>query len=158
MATQTGLNSPCSIAATLDVIGDRWTILILRDAIRGVRRFDHLAADLGIARNLLSTRLARLVGHDILDKEPYQEHPVRYEYRLTDKGRDLSPVLVALMHWGDKHTGEPNNVPLVLAHSACGGPIEQHFVCWECDTTVLPAELRRRQSADQPDFSNIKGL
>lgn len=157
MSTPTEQKYPCSIAATLDVIGDRWTILILRDAIRGVRRFDHLVADLGIARNLLSTRLARLVDFEILDKVPYQSHPERFEYRLTDKGRDLSPVLVALMHWGDKHTGEPDDAPLVLAHSTCGEPIEQHFVCWQCDTTVLPTELRRRQAADLCSTLKTKG-
>lgn len=149
MATEPPIDHECSIAAALDVIGDRWTILILRDAIRGVRRFDDMAADLGIARNLLSTRLSRLVTHGVLEKVPYQDHPVRYEYCLSDKGRDLSPVLVALMHWGDKYTGEPNTVPLVLAHSACGDPIEQHFVCWSCDTTVLPSELRRQTIAHQ---------
>ena len=85
------------------MIGDRWSLLILRDAFRGVRRFDELAADLGIARNLLADRLQKLVDHGILVKQPYQQRPVRYEYRLSAKGVDLSPALVALMRWGDKH-------------------------------------------------------
>ena len=91
----------CSIAATLDAIGDRWTLLILRDLFKGVRRFEDLQKDLGIARNLLSNRLNKLISHSIVIRVPYQERPTRYEYRLTSKGLDLSPSLVALMHWGD---------------------------------------------------------
>ena len=93
----------CSIAGTLEIIGDRWTILILRDAFRGVRRFDEIQQDLGIARNILTERLTKLVDHGVLEKRQYQDRPARYEYRLTPKGVDLSPALVALMRWGDKH-------------------------------------------------------
>ena len=84
----------CSIASTLKVIGDKWTLLILRDAFRGVRRFDDFACDLGIARNLLTDRLAKLVEHGILARVPYQERPVRHEYRLTANGPRASPALV----------------------------------------------------------------
>jgi DNA-binding HxlR family transcriptional regulator len=131
----------CSIAGTLDVIGDRWTILILRDAFRGVRRFDELQADLGIARNVLADRLAKLVEHDVLAKQRYSDRPPRYEYRLTPKGIDLSPALVALMRWGDKHLahGDP---PLTLLHEVCGQPLDQTFVCWHCDQTVTPGGIR----------------
>ena len=87
----------CSIASTLKVIGDKWTLLILRDAFRGVRRFDDFACDLGIARNLLTDRLAKLVEHGILARVPYQERPLRHEYRLTASGIDLSPALVAFI-------------------------------------------------------------
>ena len=105
----------CSIAATLDAIGDRWTLLILRDLFKGVRRFEDLQKDLGIARNLLSNRLNKLISHSIVIRVPYQERPTRYEYRLTSKGLDLSPSLVALMHWGDTWciTDGP---PTVLVH------------------------------------------
>ena len=92
----------CSINATLSVIGDRWTILILRDLFRGVRRFEQLRQDLGIAKNILSDRLTKLNNAGILTQRPYQNNPVRNEYFLTTKGKDLSPSLIALMHWGDK--------------------------------------------------------
>jgi DNA-binding HxlR family transcriptional regulator len=136
----------CSIASTLQVIGDRWTLLVLRDAFRGVRRFDDFAADLGIARNLLADRLGRLVEHGILAKVPYQERPVRHEYRLTAKGRDLSPALVAFMHWGDKHLAA-DEPPVVLVHDACGEPLDQVFVCWRCDETLTPRQIRSRPGA-----------
>jgi DNA-binding HxlR family transcriptional regulator len=130
----------CSIARTLQLIGDRWTILILRDAFRGVRRFDGFAEDLGIARNLLADRLARLVEHGILEKVPYNERPRRYEYRLTERGLDLSPALVAFMRWGDKHLVE-DEPPVVLVHRSCGHPLDQVFVCWECDQTITPLQI-----------------
>lgn len=134
----------CSIAATLSVIGDRWTMLILRDSFRGVRRFDEFQQSLGIARNLLADRLARLVEHDVFEKIPYQEHPVRFEYRLTPKGMDLSQPLVALMHWGDRWASVDTHPAVVLVHDACGTAVEQELVCWHCDTTISPGELRNR--------------
>jgi DNA-binding HxlR family transcriptional regulator len=130
----------CSIARTLQVIGDRWTLLILRDAFRGVRRFDEFADDLGIARNLLADRLGRLVRHGIFEKVPYRDRPVRYEYRLTARGLDLSPALVALMRWGDKHLAEADP-PVVLVHKSCGHPLDQVFVCWDCDETITPRQI-----------------
>lgn len=134
----------CSIAGTLEIIGDRWTILILRDAFRGIRRFEHFHDDLGVARNLLSDRLAKLVVHGILEKVLYEERPPRFEYRLTPKGRDLSPALVALLQWGDRHLAGPAGPPIELVHSTCGEPLDQVFVCWRCDTTATPAEIRSR--------------
>jgi DNA-binding HxlR family transcriptional regulator len=92
-----GRADDCSIAATLGFVGDRWSLLILRDAFRGVRRFADLRDDLGIARNILADRLDKLVDAEILERVPYQERPLRHEYRLTAKGRDLCPTLVALM-------------------------------------------------------------
>lgn len=133
----------CSIAASLSVIGDRWTLLILRDAFRGVRRFDDLARDLGIARNLLTDRLNKLVDHGILAKVPYQSKPTRYEYRLTARGVALSPVLVSIMHWGDKHLAV-DGPPVVLTHDRCGTPVEQPFVCRTCDTELSPLHLTSR--------------
>jgi DNA-binding HxlR family transcriptional regulator len=134
----------CSIAGTLDVIGDRWSILILRDAFRGVRRFDELQRDLGIARNVLTDRLQKLVDHGVLTRVPYQARPTRYEYRLTPKGVDLSPALVALMRWGDRWLAGGEGPPLVLTHRSCGEPLDQAFVCWSCDTTVTPAQIGSR--------------
>jgi len=131
----------CSIARTLEVIGDRWTMLILRDAFRGVRRFDALQRDLGIARNLLTDRLTKLVDHGVLEKRLYQAHPPRYEYRLTPKGIDLSPALVALMRWGDRWLAD-GDPPVSLLHDACDHPLDQVFVCWHCDETVTPLDIR----------------
>ena len=141
------MDSPCSIARTLEVIGDRWTLLILRDAFKGVRRFDDLQRDLGIARNILTDRLQKLVDHEVLERTPYQSRPLRYEYRLTAKGRDLSPALVALMHWGDKWLAEDGRPPLVLTHKRCGEPVDQSFICWHCDSTVTPLGLQGRQAS-----------
>jgi DNA-binding HxlR family transcriptional regulator len=134
----------CSIASTVEIIGDRWTILILRDAFRGIRRFDHFHRDLGVARNLLADRLAKLVEHGILDKSLYQNRPPRFEYRLTPKGVDLSPSLVALMHFGDKHLAGVAGPPVVLVHESCGDAVDQEFICWTCDCTVTPGQLRSR--------------
>ena len=130
----------CSIAGTLELIGDRWTMLILRDAFRGVRRFDALQRDLGIARNLLTDRLNKLVAHGILAKRLYQARPPRYEYRLTEKGIDLSPALVALMRWGDRWLAGGDG-PVHLLHEVCGHPLDQVFVCWHCDETVTPLDI-----------------
>jgi DNA-binding HxlR family transcriptional regulator len=92
----------CPIARTIDLVGEWWSILILRDAFRGVRRFDEFQASLGIARNMLSRRLKRLVEAGLLETKPYSERPPRHEYRLTDKGRDFYPVLMTLMAWGNR--------------------------------------------------------
>ena len=133
----------CSIEATLDLVGDRWTLLILRDIFRGVHRFSQLHDDLGVARNLLTDRLSRLVDHDMLHKVQYQDRPPRFEYRLTPKGMDLSPALVALMGWGDRWAsdGQP---PTLLVHDTCTTPLEQVLLCPTCDETVRPSHIRSR--------------
>ena len=133
----------CSIAATLDVIGDRWSLLILRDVFRGARRFSEIQADLGIAKNLLSDRLSKLVDHGVLERVPYQERPVRHEYRLTSKGADLSTALIALMGWGDRWYAA-GGAPTVLVHDRCGGALEQAVRCPHCDETVSPGAIRSR--------------
>jgi DNA-binding HxlR family transcriptional regulator len=93
----------CPVARALSVIGDRWTLLIVRDCFLGKSRFDEFQKSLGITRHLLSDRLKRLVDQGVLEKNPYQQNPVRYDYRLTEKGRDFSPALVGLKDWGKKH-------------------------------------------------------
>ncbi len=140
----------CSIASTLEVIGDRWTLLVLRDAFRGLRRFDQLQADLGVARNILADRLARLVEHGVLEKIRYQDRPPRYEYRLTQKGVDLSPALVAMMRWGDKHLVPDEVPPVVLIHDRCGTTVEQSFHCPTCNCDVSPGQLRSRHPRTDP--------
>src|SRR5947209_433167 len=102
----------CSVARTLDVVGERWSLLVLRDAFNGVRRFEDFAARLPIARNVLTNRLQTLVAHGVLERLPYQEHPPRYEYRLTPKGRDLYPVIIALLQWGDRYLAGEDGPPI----------------------------------------------
>src|SRR3979490_2950741 len=97
-------NQTCSIAAALEVVGERWSLLIVRDVMLGLRRFDELQANLGVARNVLQTRLTRLLDHGVLESPPCGGPPPRYEYRLTEKGLDLWPAIVALMQWGDRHS------------------------------------------------------
>ena len=145
-ATRAHETSPapdCSIAATLAVIGDRWTLLILRDVFRGVRRFSQLRDDLGIAKNILSDRLQKLVDAGVLETVPYQERPVRHEYRLTQKGVDLSPSLVALMHWGDRWYAD-DSPPTVLVHQRCGTALEQVTRCPDCDEDLTPRQIASR--------------
>jgi len=133
----------CSIQGTLDVIGDRWTLLILRDLFRGVRRFSQLEDNLGIAKNLLASRLSKLVAADIVTKIPYHDKPIRHEYFLTQKGRDLSPSLVALMRWGDRWCND-RTPPTLLVHSECGTPLNQITQCPTCDESLDPDEIRSR--------------
>jgi DNA-binding HxlR family transcriptional regulator len=134
----------CSVASTLEIIGERWTILVLRDVFLGIRRFDAIQRDLGVARNILQVRLERLVEHGILVKRPYQERPLRHEYRLTPKGADLWPVLVALLQWGDRYAieGDP---PVSLQHKGCGGALDDRRRCTLCgaDVSVTDAEAIR---------------
>jgi DNA-binding HxlR family transcriptional regulator len=131
----------CPIARTLDVVGEWWSILILRDAFRGVRRFDDFQQSLGIARNVLAERLARLVEAGVLERTRYQERPPRHDYRLTDAGRELAVPVIALMHWGDRHRAEPAGPPRLTRHRDCGGEIHTRFVCEACGTPVPAAEV-----------------
>lgn len=144
---------PCSIARALEVIGDRWSILILRDTFRGIRRFEEIRRDLGIPRAVLSERLSQLVDTGVLGKRRYMEHPPRYEYRLTDMGRELSPVLVGLMQWGDRWLSD-GRPPTVLVHEPCGTEVELDFWCRACDQKFGPTEIAGRPgpgaSADSP--------
>jgi DNA-binding HxlR family transcriptional regulator len=122
----------CSAAYTLEFVGERWTLLVIRDIFAGFRRFDQIQEDLGIARNVLTTRLQRLVDEGILERRPYSESPPRYEYFLTEKGIDLWPVLVTMMRWGDRHGDWPDGAPLVILHEDCGGHMDDHFICERC--------------------------
>ena len=145
MKTATTGQPSCSIQATLDIVGDRWTLLILRDLFRGVRRFSAMQHDLGIARNMLADRLSRLVDADVVAKVPYQHRPVRFDYVLTHKGLDLSNSLLALMAWGDRWC-QDGDAPTVLLHADCGTPLELATRCPSCDEPVSPARIRSRAS------------
>src|SRR3712207_3951891 len=121
----------CSVARTLDVIGERWSLLILRDAFYGIRRFDDFQRDLGIARNVLTDRLTKLVDQGVLERRQYEERPPRYEYRLTAKGRDLLPVLLAMTRWGDRWAAD-ERPPVTLTHATCGHDTQATMVCSHC--------------------------
>jgi DNA-binding HxlR family transcriptional regulator len=131
----------CSVAQCLEVVGDWWTMLVIRDAFRGVRRFDELQARLGISRNILAHRLTKLVDAGILAKQPYQDNPPRHDYVLTDKGRDLWPVLTAMRQWGDKHAA-PNGPPIEVSHRGCGKVSEFALTCTECGERVSSHDVR----------------
>jgi DNA-binding HxlR family transcriptional regulator len=122
----------CSIARALEIVGERWTLLILRNTAFGIHRFDDLRQQLGIARNVLAARLERLLDEGILELRPYGERPVRHEYHLTEKGRALGSVLVELMQWGDRYAPEPAGPPRILRHVECGGVVGAHRMCTRC--------------------------
>lgn len=129
-----------SVELALDQMGDRWTFLLLREAFFGVRRFVDFQRNLGIARNLLSERLGQLVSNGILQRRLYQSRPQRYEYRLTDKGRDLYATVVAIMRWGDRWLAD--TPPLRLTHRADGGDIEHEIRCATCGQVLGPHDIR----------------
>ena len=144
-------NQNCSIARALESIGERWTLLILRDAFLGTRRFDDFQRSLGIARNVLTVRLKALVDAGLLERRRYQERPERYEYRLTEKGIDLWPVLVTLMRFGDKHGCEGDEIPPTsVNHRACGTPIDDHMCCPDCGIQVGPRDVVAKRGEDVP--------
>lgn len=125
------LPEDCSIGRTLALIGERWTMLVLREAFRGVRRFDDIRDNTGAPRQVLSARLAVLVEHGILRREPYQVlgQRARHEYRLTRKGMDLYPVLVSLLQWGDRYVADPAGPPIRLIHTGCGAQVGVTLRC-----------------------------
>lgn len=132
----------CSIARSLEVIGERWSLLIVRDVMNGRRRFDELQKGLGVARNVLSARLQRLVEEDILERRPYQSNPVRHEYFLTEKGLDLWPSLVALLGWGDRHSPDPHGPPMLIVHKECGGAVSDRGTCEACGQVLNARDAR----------------
>ncbi len=131
----------------MEILGERWTLLILREAFYGVRRFTDIQRNLGIARNILSVRLQRLVAAGLLERRRYQEEPERFEYRLTAMGRDLFPAMVAIMRWGDRHLAGDDGPPLVLRHT-CGHDAEPEVCCAHCGE-----RLRARDVTPEPTIT-----
>lgn len=123
---------PCSVARTLSIIGDRWTLLILRDCFMGVRRFEQFESNLGMTRHVLADRLKKLTSAEVLVKTPYGTAPVRQEYRLTEKGFDLYPVIMSIVHWGDTHMADERGAPVIHHHKTCGHHMHGELVCSEC--------------------------
>jgi DNA-binding HxlR family transcriptional regulator len=152
----------CSIARTLDVVGEWWTLLILRDAFRGTSRFDDFQASLGLARSVLTARLQKLTEHGVLERRAYSQHPPRYEYMLTEKGLALFPVIVALRSWGDHWATAPGGPPAVLIHDACGHITQPVLTCPHCHRQVTaanthsepgPGSIRPAPTSDRPSNS-----
>lgn len=125
-----------SVARALEVVGERWTLLILRETFFGVRRFGQLARNLQIPRPTLSSRLRTLVENGLLEKVPYARDPDRHEYRLTASGRDLFAAIVVLMQWGDQHLPQPKGPPIVLRHQPCGHIADPVLVCSHCHKKI----------------------
>lgn len=132
----------CSIAKSLEAIGERWSLLIVRDVMNGNRRFGQIQRSLGVARNVLSSRLQRLTEEDILERRAYQEGPTRYEYFLTEKGLDLWPALIALLGWGDRHSAGPEGPPMLIVHKECGGEVSDRGICERCGEVLNARDAR----------------
>ena len=131
MLPSTYSGQDCSIAKSLELLGERWTLLVIREAFLGTRRFEAFLERLDVARNILSARLQRLVDEGVLEKVAYQERPARYEYRLTQKGTDLWPIIVSLLQYGDRYYA-PDGPPVILRHRECGGEVDAHRMCAKC--------------------------
>jgi DNA-binding HxlR family transcriptional regulator len=134
----------CSIAKCLEVIGERWSLLIIRDVMNGNRRFGEMQRSLGVARNVLSARLQRLVDEGILERRAYQESPPRHEYFLTEKGLDLWPALIALQSWGDRYSSGPEGPPMLIVHKECGGQVSDRGTCERCGELLHARDARAK--------------
>src|SRR5262245_34710835 len=131
----------CSVARSLSVVGDRWTLLVLRDAFLGARRFEHFRA-VGLTRHRLADRLKRLTAAGILARVPYQDRPPRFEYRLTEKGRDLYPVVAWLGGWGHRWLADRPGTPVELIHRGCGHTIVPVLACPDCAAPITARDMR----------------
>ena len=142
-------NQTCSVAATLEVVGDPWTLLILRDAFLGLTRFEQWRERLGVARNVLAFRLKTLVKHGVLERQPYCQRPLRYEYLLTAKGHDLYPVLMTLRAWGDRHIYGEGREPQTYLHADCGHATTPTLTCNHCHNGVTSLNVVRARRTDR---------
>lgn len=133
----------CSVAKALEVIGERWSLLIVRSVMHGNRRFGEMQGSLGIARNVLSARLQRLVDEEILERRAYQESPPRYEYFLTQKGLDLWPALIALLNWGDRYSPSPEGPRRLIVHKECGGTVSERGICESCGKLLTARDAKQ---------------
>jgi DNA-binding HxlR family transcriptional regulator len=141
MARTSFENENCSIARTIDVIGDAWTPMILRDVAFGITRFDAIQRDLGISRKVLAERLSALVEHGVLQRVAYQDKPARYDYYATEKGADLAPVLLAMQAWGDRWIFGEQGPPVVFRHETCGATVSPVAACSHCGEQLQIADI-----------------
>jgi DNA-binding HxlR family transcriptional regulator len=132
---------PCSVARSLSVLGDRWTLLIIRSAFLRVRRFADFQTQLAIPKHVLSVRLSRLVSDGVLQKVQYQDAPARYEYKLTEKGKDLYPVILTLTTWGDKWLDAGKGAPILYQHKQCGHTFTPVLACSECGEQISARDV-----------------
>ena len=139
----------CSVARTLEVVGDRWALLVVREAILGDHRFDEMQRRTGAPRDILAARLKKLVATGVLERRLYQERPPRYEYHLTEAGRDLHTVITALRQWGDKHVTSEGPRPSRFVHE-CGGADPARLVCPDCGEPIVAGSYRREAAARTP--------
>lgn len=136
----------CTVQRTLDLVGEKWSLLLVRDAMNGVRRFDDFRRHVGLSESVLTDRLRKLVAAGIMRTVPYSEpgSRTRHEYRLTRKGWDLWPAMMALKQWGDRYTADPEGPPLEVAHRECGRPVEAVVVCPAGHGALTPPEALTR--------------
>ena len=147
----------CSVARTLEIVGEKWALLAVREVFLGNRRFDEMIRRIGAPRDTLAARLRSLTGAGILERRQYSEHPARYEYRLTEAGRELYPVILTLMRWGDEHLAGDAGPPLALEH-ACGHRLVAKVVCEACGEPVQARAVRRvTTSAAEPATTSAAG-
>lgn len=140
----------CSVARALSEVGDRWTLLIVRDAMLRATRFDEFVARSGAARNVVADRLDKLVAAGVLERKAYQSRPVRHDYRLTDKGRALHPVVMALVAWGNEYHDDGGGPPVRHVHTRCGHDMHAVSSCSACGEALDPRELRVRMREGNP--------
>jgi DNA-binding HxlR family transcriptional regulator len=131
----------CSVARTLEIVGEKWALLAVREVFLGNGRFDEMVRRTGVPRDTMAARLRALVGAGILERRQYSERPARFEYHLTEAGRDLYPVILTLMRWGDKYLAGPAGAPLILEHQ-CGHRLSAELVCRACGEQVVVGETR----------------
>jgi DNA-binding HxlR family transcriptional regulator len=146
----------CSIARSLEVVGERWTLLILRDAVLGIERFEDFQESLGIATNVLANRLKLLCDEGVLDRVPDEARPGRPKYVLTSKGAELAPALIVLMKWGDRHYPTPKGPPRLTLHAGCGGNIEPDFRCDRCGKQARPGEIELPSGPGAPRRDRVR--
>ncbi len=133
----------CSVAKALEVIGERWSLLIVRSIMHSNRRFGEIQESLGIARNVLSARLERLIDEDIVERRAYSESPPRYEYFLTEKGLDLWPALIALLNWGDRYSPTSDGPRRLIVHKECGGTVSERGICEHCGKVLTARDAKQ---------------
>jgi DNA-binding HxlR family transcriptional regulator len=138
----------------MDLLGDQWTLLVLREAFAGVRRFDRFQAELGIARNTLTERLDRLTGAGLLDRVRYQDRPARYEYPLTEMGRDFFPVVAAIIRWGDQWLADEAGPPRLLRHADCGVHTTAVVNCADCGGEMTADRVVMEPGPGLPDVND----
>ena len=141
MAAVSAQARECSVARTLEIVGEKWALLAVREVFLGNGRFDEMVRRTGAPRDTMAARLRALVGSGILERRQYSQHPARFEYHLTPSGRDLYPVILTLMHWGDRYLAGAEGPPLTLEHK-CGRELSAQLVCDACGEPVLAAEPR----------------